>query len=491
MKLHHLLKGLDIISLKGDKYIEISNISYDSRQLKPGGIFFAVKGSISNGVDFIDEAIDRGAVCIVTKEDFITYKSITKVFVDDVRKACAIIAKNFYKNPSKDVKVTGITGTNGKTTTLYLISAILHQAGIGCGMIGTVGYNIGERRIPAVNTTPSAIMLNMLLREMSNAKLTNCVMELSSHSLDQGRVEGIDFENAIFTNLTSEHLDYHKDMERYFTAKRRLFHMLSDNGKAIINVDDAYGRRISSEIKKDKITYGIKEEADVRAYDIKTTIKGLSFKVKVFNNEVNIISPLIGEYNVYNILSSIAFSIKNGLKIEVIEKAIRYFRGAPGRLERVSNPSNGFEVFVDYAHTDDALRNLLSGVRSIATKRIILLFGCGGDRDKTKRPKMAEAACSLADFVVITSDNPRSEEPSKIIDDIKSGIPKGFKDYSVFIDRKKAIKEALSIASDKDIVLIAGKGHEKYQVFKDTTIPFDDSAIAEEILNKKEARARI
>ncbi|NQT95138.1 MAG: UDP-N-acetylmuramoyl-L-alanyl-D-glutamate--2,6-diaminopimelate ligase [Candidatus Omnitrophica bacterium] len=485
MKLHHLLKDVDIVNITGNKYIDITNISYDSKQLKEGGLFFAIKGEKHNGADFIDEAIERGAVSIVSEDDFITFKSVSKVRIKDIRSSCAKIANNFYGYPSQKIDVTGITGTNGKTTILYLIEAILSTAGLSCGTIGTISYNVGERKIPAINTTPSAIMLQRLLNDMVNANVANCIMEVSSHSLHQRRVEGIDMSNAIFTNLSAEHLDYHKDMEEYFKTKSMLFNMIKDDGYAIVNIDDEHGRRIVENIKSKVLTYALNREADLVAFDVSSSIKGSKFKIKTADEILDIKTPLIGEYNIYNILAAIAFAVSKNIDKNLIIEAIKEFKGAPGRLQRVESEGRSFDLFVDYAHTDDALRNVLSALRNIAKGKIFLVFGCGGERDKTKRPRMGRISAELSDFSIITNDNPRSEDPKAIIDDIIKGIPDGFKDYKVLPDRKKAIEDSVSMAGENDIVLIAGKGHEKYQILKDTTISFDDCRACEEALAKK------
>jgi len=490
MKLNYLLKGIEVINTIGNKYIDIDSITYDSKQVRPGALFFAIKGCKLNGFDFIDEAIERGAVCVVSDAEFITYKSICKVLVKDIRAACAQMADNFYEQPSGKIDVTGITGTNGKTTIMYLVEAILYQAGRKCGTIGTISYNIGERRIPAVNTTPSAIMLQMFLNDMVKANISNCVMEVSSHSLHQHRVDGIRYKSAIFSNLSREHLDYHKDMEAYFTSKQRLFETLQEDSDAIINIDDDYGKRIASSAKARVMTYGIKEEADVRAFDIKTSINGSLFKVKTPSRELNLKTRLIGRYNIYNMLAAISFGLAKGINSRSIEDALRVFKGTPGRLQRIETGGD-FSVFVDYAHTDDALANVLSTLKELVEKRIIVLFGCGGDRDKGKRPRMAKVAQELADFVLITNDNPRTEDPKQIIDDISKGLSDGFKDYKVISDRRKAIETALNMAESGDIVLLAGKGHEKYQILKDTTIAFDDCKVAEEVLNSKDIPEKV
>ncbi len=491
MKLNQLLRGIRPAAIKGDRHLDIENIAYNSKQLKDSGLFFAIVGSNHSGYDFIDEAIERGAVAVVAEEDFITYKNVTRVIVEDIRKACALIAANFYSHPSLRVEATGITGTNGKTTILYLIAAIMECSGRHCGMIGTINYRIGDRLIPAVNTTPSSISLQMFLREMERSGIANCAIEVSSHALDQSRVDAIEFKKAIFTNLTSEHLDYHKTMEEYFSAKRKLFTTLKEGAVAIINCDDTYGRLLIQEQKSRVLTYGINNKPDIRAFDIDISSKGSAFKVETPKEVLNIETGLIGLYNIYNILAAIAFAYSAGLESYNIQEAIRGFKGAPGRLQRVGGDENEFSVFIDYAHTGDALLNVLSTLKNITAGDIIVVFGCGGDRDKKKRPEMAKVAAELADYVVITSDNPRGEDPKKIIDDVLQGLPQEYKNYKVRADRKDAIECAVNMAKRNDTILIAGKGHEGYQVFKDTTILFDDKKVVEEILEQNKIAERV
>ena len=491
MKLNLLLKGIGACTVKGDRYTEIGSISYNSKQIKNQGMFFAIKGISQNGCDFIDEAIERGAVCVVAEADFITYKNIVKIIVGDIRKACAAIAANFYQHPSDRMNVIGITGTNGKTTILYMVSAILEHAGMKCGMIGTVNYRIGPRLIPATNTTPSSIMLQMFLSDMEASGINNCVMEVSSHALHQNRVDAISFNRAIFTNLTSEHLDYHKNMDQYFEAKRKLFSALKEDGTGIVNIDDPYGRIIVDEHKGKILTYGIKNPADITAYEIVKSAHCTSFKINAGGNSFHIDSPLIGEYNIYNMLAAIAWAISIDLPSAVIKNAMKGFQPAPGRMERIDSAQSGILVFVDYAHTDDALLNVLEAIGEVKQKRIITVFGCGGDRDKKKRPRMGKVAASLSDYVVITSDNPRNEKPEDIIGDIKKGLPEGFNDFKIITDRRKAIEYALNTAQRGDIVLIAGKGHESYQILKDTTVAFDDRKIAYETLQNIRAMEKV
>jgi UDP-N-acetylmuramoyl-L-alanyl-D-glutamate--2,6-diaminopimelate ligase len=485
MKLSMLLKGAGPCTVKGDRNVDINSLSYNSKQAGSNSMFFAIQGCKQNGNNFIDEAITRGAVCVASDQDFITYKNVTKVITCDIRKMCAITAANFYQHPAEAMNVIGITGTNGKTTVLYMVSNILRHAGIKCGTIGTVSYNIGSRLIPACNTTPSPIMLQMLLNDMRSCDISNSVMEVSSHALDQDRVCGILFNRAVFTNITPEHLDYHKNMEEYFNAKQKLFFMLKDNGMAIVNIDNEYGRRIAGTLRKDRVlTYGIHEKADIKACDIKKTACSTNFTVHTPDKPFLVNSRFIGRHNVYNALAAVAVSVSMNISADIIKESMENFQSAPGRMEKVGAEGVGISVFVDYAHTDDALCNVLQALNEVKEKRIITVFGCGGDRDREKRPRMGKTASLLSDFVVITSDNPRNEAPEDIIQDIVPGLRKGFNDYKIIINRKEAIEYCLKIAKPGDIVLIAGKGHENYQIFKDSVISFDDKKVVMDTLDK-------
>jgi UDP-N-acetylmuramoyl-L-alanyl-D-glutamate--2,6-diaminopimelate ligase len=478
MQLKQVLKGLKGCIIKGNDDIEISCIADDSKAMKARSVFFAIKGSQYNGFNFIDQAIKNGAVCIVAERDFPEHSSTTRVIVRDIRKSCAVMAANFYNHPSDDIGIIGITGTNGKTTTLFLVKTILDYCGIKCATIGTIGYGIGSSLVPANNTTPSPIIIQRFLNNIKGEGVDRCVMEVSSHALHQSRVDGIIFDRAIFTNLTQDHLDYHKSMRRYFAAKAKLFDLVKSKGQVILNIDDAYGRTIAKRFKNRVLTYGIQNPADIRACNISKSIDGCCFNLDTPRYSFDIASRLIGEYNIYNILAAVALAYSLGLPPGLINESVRSFSPAPGRMEKVAVKKQGISVFVDYAHTHDALYNVLKTLRDLKHGRLIVVFGCGGDRDKGKRPKMGKVVASLSDYAIITSDNPRNEDPAKIIYDIKKGLPKDFNSYTIIADREKAIARASSIAKKGDIVLIAGKGHENYQIFKDHTIDFDDREIA-------------
>jgi len=465
--------------------LKFSGIADDSRHVRKGDIFFAIRGARFNGRKFINEAVTKGAVAIVTdKNTPLGCKKVVRVIrVADPRKALAQAASDFYGNPSGKVKVIGVTGTNGKTTITYLLEEVFRAAGQQAGIIGTIAHRWADKVIEARNTTPGSIELERLLSEMAAEGVRYCAMEVSSHSLDQGRVDGIDFKAAIFTNITGEHLDYHKTPANYLKAKARLFSGLKSTGLAVLNADDPNCGKIKKKTKARVLTYGIKNKSDVTADEIKFGLDKTDFLVRSGKwGSFRLRSPLIGTFNVYNILAVTACALDEGIGIEAIKKAVAGFRGAEGRLEAVKT-GRDFKIFVDYAHTDDALENVLKALRQLVKNRLIVVFGCGGDRDRFKRPKMGAVSSRLADYVVITSDNPRSEEPSSISRQIEKGIGKGFGSYEIILDRYEAIKKAIEIARPRDIVLIAGKGHEKYQIIGDKVLPFSDKEVVQRILN--------
>jgi len=463
---------------------QVSGITADSKRVKKNFIFVAVKGVQLDGSKFIDEALARGARFIVCDAGVKLNCSVSAEFikVKDTRLALAELAASFYKNPSKKLKVIGITGTNGKTTITYLLEALLKEAALCPGVIGTINYRFKHKIIPAKNTTPGPVELQSMLAEMAKKGVAYLAMEVSSHALDQERVEGIDFHSAIFTNLTQDHLDYHKNFKNYFLAKAKLFKRISPKSFAVINNDDKYSVRLKKNTPAKIITYGIKNKADLMAKDIKFEVRHTEFNLCFRAKQIKFRIKLIGRHNIYNVLGACAWGLKAGLGLKVIKSALEKFSCVPGRLERIDSPQ-GFFVFIDYAHTPDALKNALQTLRQLSPSRIITLFGCGGERDRLKRPKMGRVAASLSDFVVITSDNPRSENPIDIISDIRQGISNN--NYCVILERKKAIRKALARAKAGDIVLLAGKGHENYQVLKNKTIHFDDKEETEECLRSR------
>ncbi|MFA5150144.1 MAG: UDP-N-acetylmuramoyl-L-alanyl-D-glutamate--2,6-diaminopimelate ligase [Candidatus Omnitrophota bacterium] len=452
---------------------EISGLSSNSRLVRKNSIFVAVKGSRKDGSRFINEAVDRGAKFVVCDAGVKVnrFKPAEFIRVKNTRLALAGLASQFYRNPSRKVKVIGITGTNGKTTITYLLEAILKEAKFSSGVIGTINYRFKDKVIPAKNTTPGPVELQSILARMEKEKIKYAAVEVSSHALDQERVGQVHFHSAIFTNLTRDHLDYHRTLEGYFKAKLKLFRNLSLSSFAVINNDNRYAGRIKKVTCAKIITYGIDNKAEVLARDIKFDVRHTEFKLLFCGREIKFRINLIGRHNVYNTLASIAWALKAGISLKVIKSALENFSLVPGRLERINSPK-GFCVFVDYAHTDDALKNALTALRQLSPKRIITLFGCGGERDRLKRPKMGRVVTALSDFAVITSDNPRSEDPVGIIRDIRRGIKKN--NYCAIPDRKRAIQKVLSLAGRGDIVLLAGKGHENYQVLKNKAIHFDD-----------------
>jgi len=483
MRLENLLQNI----YEGDidthcRDLEISSICCDSRQVKKGSLFITQKGSVYDGADFIEKAIDQGARVIVTdqeKRNFRSKEGVVILKVGDTFQFLRDLAKRFYDHPSSQIKTIGVTGTNGKTTTVYLMEAILHESEHSCGVIGTVNYRIGERVLPSKNTTPGFLDNQMLFRELVDEGVEYCLMEVSSHALDQGRIDLIDFKAAVFTNLTSDHLDYHGTQENYFSAKASFFTRLSSDALAVINIDDIFGRRLFSKTKSKIRTYGIHNNADVKAVDVKIGISATEFKLVADEGQVNIRTKLVGQFNVYNILAAATACLGEGISLDKIRKGIENLSCVPGRLQRVECGQD-YTIFIDYAHTQDALENVLTTIRSTVDAKIILVFGCGGNRDRTKRPMMGAVASRLADFSVVTSDNPRNEDPQTIIDNIIEGFENDH--YEVIVEREEAIKKSLSLARKGDVVLIAGKGHETYQIFKDKTIHFDERQIIQQFI---------
>jgi UDP-N-acetylmuramoyl-L-alanyl-D-glutamate--2,6-diaminopimelate ligase len=472
--------------------VECTGVAYDSRRVTPGMVFVAVPGLKADGLQFVPQAIAAGAAAIVTEQPA-TGVPVPWVVVTSARLALALLAAEYFEHPSRAVRVVGITGTNGKTTTGYLTAAILEAAGVRCGLMGTVTYRIGARSLDATRTTPEAPELQSFMRRMATEGCGACVMEVSSHALALRRVDGIQFAARVFTNLTRDHLDFHSNMEEYFAAKRRLFEMAPADAPAIINIDDPRAAALI-DISRRPITYGLNKPADVAPGPLSFSLEGLQFDVRLPQGVVHVRSRLVGRPNVYNILAATAVASSLDVPIEAIEKGIRQLPGVPGRFEVASNRDDDVTVIVDYAHTDDALRNLLETARPLAGRRLITVFGAGGDRDRTKRPLMGMVAARLSDVVVITSDNPRNENPQRIIDEVKRGADAETRQSSAEVltiaDRHDAILQAISAAAEGDVVLIAGKGHEKYQEVAGRTLPFDDVAVAREGLEARRVKSR-
>lgn len=465
--------------------LEISGLDYDSRRVQPGFLFFAFPGAKVDGRLFAAAAIKAGAVAVASELEAPPDFDGLWIEVAHGRKALARAARNFYRAPDERLGITGITGTNGKTTIGFLVDAILRAAGRTTALIGTVEYRLAGRKMGAVNTTPESLDLYRIFHDLEEAGGTHVTMEVSSHALALGRVSGIRFHTALFTNLTRDHLDFHQTMENYFEAKQLLF-MPEDSQPpefAGINHDDEWGRRIRLGSKTRRLWYGCEPGADLRATGLKSDFSGLRFRVDYEGRPVSIQSPLVGRINVYNILAACSAAISYGIDFETIQRGLDEMRAVPGRFERVEE-GQPFLVVVDYAHTDDALRNIISVARGLSPKRVITLFGCGGDRDRTKRPLMGMAAAELSDYVVLTSDNPRSEDPLSIINDALVGLRRFDTPHAVEPDRETAIRIALGEARPGDIVILAGKGHETYQVLQDRTIHFDDRETARAVLRE-------
>lgn len=485
MKLAELIKNQKTIKgIFGPLDWEVKGLSCDSKKTGQDFVFVAIRGTNCDGHKFIEEAISSGVKAVVVDASF-SYRGNNKVTIlksRDTRESLAELANVFWGYPSRRLRVIGVTGTNGKTTITYLIEAILKEAGFEPAVIGTINYRYKNELIASSNTTPGILELNEMFSKMLKQGVTHVVMEVSSHALAQKRVQGIKFDSAIFTNLTQDHLDYHQDMEDYFSCKASLFEMLDDNALAIINLDDPYGRRLIHLSRGKIVSYGLDPAACVRACNIQANPVGTKFCLEYNKQRMLFTSNLIGRHNVYNILASVSYALKKQVDPRRIQVAIQNFTTVPGRLQAIPN-QKGINVFVDYAHTDDALKNVILSLREIVQGRIIVVFGCGGNRDKEKRPKMGKVVTELADYAVITSDNPRFEEPEDIIGQIVKGIEK--ENYCLIPDRLEAIRQALKLARPGDCVLVAGKGHEAYQVIKEKKIPFDDREVIKSCLQSQ------
>ncbi len=483
MILSKVLQGLDYEVIKGSVDVDIQKINYDSRKVKENDVFVCIKGFASDGHKYVDSAVQLGATVIICEDLVETKENITIIKVQDTRKALAVMGANYYDNPSKKMKIIGVTGTNGKTTSAFMIKTILEEEGKKVGLIGTIANYIGNKKIDTERTTPESLELQELFSEMVNSNCEYCVMEVSSHSLALDRVYGIEFEAGIFTNLTRDHLDFHKTFENYFNAKFKLF----DNSKIrITNVDNEYGEKVYDLCKEKGYeckTISIKNESSYKAYDEAFGATHIDFKLKVNNNVEEFRVGMPGEFNIYNALGVIACMNELGISIESIKKGISEIV-VPGRCEMAGKKFNlPYTIILDYAHTPDGLENILETARGFTKSRLISVFGCGGDRDKVKRPQMGKIGVDLSDIAIITSDNPRTEDPSAIIDDIVAGIDKD--NYVVVENRKDAIAKAIDIAEPGDVVVIAGKGHEDYQILKTGKIHFDEREVIDEILSSR------
>jgi UDP-N-acetylmuramoyl-L-alanyl-D-glutamate--2,6-diaminopimelate ligase len=487
MRLEYLSKIMQPLTIRGPQGLDIEGIAYDSRQVRPGYLFVALHGRRREGRDFIDDAIHRGAVAVVGESGEVGRRGVATIRVEDSRRALAEIARAFYGEPSRSLQLIGITGTNGKSTTAFMCRDILKAAGRTPGLIGTIRYELGERSISASRTTPEAPDLQFMLDQMLRAGCKSAVMEVSSHGLDQKRVWGIDFDVGVFTNLTQDHLDYHKTLDRYFSAKTLLFRGLGQMEKAasaVINIDDPWGRQLADTggFSARLITFGAHPGAMVRAGKIEIAPEGSVFDFTTPWGGGRARLKLLGRFNVSNALAAIGACGALGVDPTSIAAALSEIASVPGRLEPIRN-GRGLSIFVDYAHTPDALANALRTLREVTDNRLLAVFGCGGNRDRGKRPIMGAAAAALADYSIVTSDNPRDEDPAAIIAAIAAGFG-ARKNYEMEQDREKAIAKALVLARPGDTVLIAGKGHETVQEFASTVAPFDDRDVVKRLLNK-------
>ncbi len=475
MQLEELMQVLPVVEIRGEaEGIEIASIRDDSRKVAPGDLFVAVKGAHTDGHAHIEEAITRGAVAVILEETQSPVR-VAALRVPDTVDALARVSAAFYGYPSRALTTVGITGTNGKTTVSLLVQSLLRAAGRPAGLIGTLRYEVGGEILPAPNTTPQSLQVQQLLHRMQAKGMKAAVLEVSSHALAIGRVQECRFDLRVFTNLTRDHLDYHETMEEYYRAKAGLF--LEDYAKegtvSLINVDDPWGRRLASETKGEVRTFGLYEESDFRVDQFQNTMDGVTLTVKTPGGRMTFESALSGRYNLSNLLAAVAAGVTLGLPEKILRAGITGLPAVPGRFEKI--PGTDFMVVVDYAHTDDALRNLLETVREVCRGRVVTLFGCGGDRDRGKRPLMGAVAAKLSDRVIVTSDNPRTEDPRAILEEILTGIGENERSsVEVIEDRREAIRRAVSSAEAGDIVVVAGKGHEDYQVIGEKRIHFDD-----------------
>ncbi|NWG02183.1 MAG: UDP-N-acetylmuramoyl-L-alanyl-D-glutamate--2,6-diaminopimelate ligase [Syntrophaceae bacterium] len=525
MELRRLIEGVEVKRIDGDTSKEVKGIAYHSKQIQEGFLFTALRGVEEDGRRFIGEAIKRGAEVIVLEETLMEgagvppYKKatendipnhVTMILVHNSRQALAKISSNFYGDPSSQVRLIGVTGTNGKTTTTYLLESIFKEAGCQVGVIGTINYRFGEKTIPALHTTPESLDLQKILWEMVLGGVSHVMMEVSSHGLDLDRAFGCQFDGAVFTNLTSEHLDYHKTLEHYFESKKKLFSDYLMNSRkggrfAVINDDDPYGREMVKGLDLPILHYGMSPSCEITANQVVSSFEGLSCRIKTPKGDFPIHSKLIGSFNLYNILAAVAVGIGMDISLKTIRKGVEGLKGVSGRFERVQNKRN-IHVIIDYAHTHDALERALQGLRGILeispqnNGKMITVFGCGGDRDRTKRPLMGNVAGKYSDLAILTSDNPRTEDPLAILNEVEEGLkslplkkwdPKEMecwrtqKGYLKVSDRREAIRMAVRLAQPSDTVLIAGKGHEDYQIIGKKKFPFDDRVEVKKVLEEE------
>jgi len=481
----------------------VTEVAYDSRRVGPGSLFVALRGLKADGTEFASVAAARGAVAIVSEAAAPSAVSAPWIVVPDARLALAVLADELWEHPSRELTVVGITGTNGKTTTAYLMRSILEAAGLKCGLLGTVVYNVGDRDHEATRTTPEAPDVQRMFRQMVSNGCRAAAMEVSSHALARKRVYAMRFSAAFFINLSRDHRDFHGDMESYFQAKRRLFELLPPDAPGVINIDDPKGASLLPVVRR-ATTYAVKQPADVSPEPFQLSLRGLTFTARTPRGPVAVRSSMVGRPNLYNILAAVATGVALDLPVAAIEAGVANLPGVPGRFQVVSSPTDDVSVVVDYAHTDDALKNLLETARALSAGRLITVFGAGGDRDRTKRPLMGAVAGRMSDVVVVTSDNPRSEDPDAIIAEVLRGIPgaaprNGSKmprevtrgpEVLAIADRGEAVARAIALARPGDLVIVAGKGHERTQVIGDRELPFDDVVASGEALARRRSTSR-
>jgi len=505
MDLEMLMKDIPVQRWIGNRSGEVAAVCYDSRNCRPDSLFVAVPGLKADGHDFLAESIRNGARVIVHERSIpATSADVSYIQVADSRRVLGRLGRNFYRHPSSGLCLLGVIGTNGKTTVTYLLESILMAAGCRVGVLGTVNYRYSGKIMASPNTTPESLEMQRMLREMADDGVSHVVAEISSHSIDLKRIDDCDFDLGVFTNLSQDHLDYHKTMENYFAAKRRFFQEILPASKKnvsprmVVNGDDPWGRRLLQEVRLPHLTFGTDTLCDLTTRDVRLTLGGIQAAIVTAESRFSIVSPLIGKFNLDNVLAAAAAALALGIAPDAIQAGVEHFGQVPGRMEKVSGPGQP-AVFVDYAHTDDALRRVLQNLSAFREGRLITLFGCGGDRDRGKRPLMAQAAAEFSDRVIVTSDNPRSEDPLDIIREIETGFTGGHmkkipadlltadhcsRCYTVIPDRSEAIESAIACARNEDIVVIAGKGHEDYQILGNRRIFFDDRTHARTALAK-------
>ncbi|AKN33982.1 UDP-N-acetylmuramoylalanyl-D-glutamate--2,6-diaminopimelate ligase [Clostridium carboxidivorans P7] len=480
MNLKKILKEIKYELLKGNDDLEIREIQYDSRNVKSGDLFVCIEGYSTDGHKYVSSAVSNGAAAVICSKDIENLTECTVIKTEDTRKVLALASANYYDHPSDKLKVIGITGTNGKTTSTFMMKSILEAQGYKVGLLGTIANYVGDKKIPAHRTTPESLELQKLFAEMVEEGVNYCIMEVSSHSLYLDRVYGVKFCQAIFTNLTRDHLDFHKTFENYYNAKLILF---KNTLSSVVNIDDEYGERVYEDSEGKKTSYAIDKVADVKGSNLHMHSRGVEFDITYKNETQHINLNIPGKYNVMNALGSAAACLGEGMSLATVKEGLEAMLCVPGRCEIVTkNYDLGYEVIVDYAHTPDGLENILKTAREFTKGKLISVFGCGGDRDNTKRPIMGKIGTELSDKAVITSDNPRTEDPMSIIKEVVAGVEKD--NYIVVENRREAIKKAMEMAKKDDVIVVAGKGHEDYQILKDKTIHFDEREVIAEIIKE-------